>query len=99
MLQYETRELRRLQLMATTEIEANPSAVYKTVILLGAFFPLLLRFFYCRAFIKERRVNPPLLQGFPTVRRAYRIPPCRFTTHFKRPSSKGKKKVFFFPQY
>jgi hypothetical protein len=53
-----------LQLLANTKIEANHSAVYKTVFLLGASLPYLSRFLYCRAFIKERRVNPPLFKDF-----------------------------------
>jgi hypothetical protein len=48
--------------MANTKIEANPSAVYKTVILLRASPSPLLHFLNCCAFIKERRVNPPLFK-------------------------------------
>jgi hypothetical protein len=50
--------------MANTEIEAKFPELRKSIILLGAFFPILLRFFYCRVFIKERRVNPPLFKDF-----------------------------------
>jgi hypothetical protein len=83
--------------VANTKIEAKLPERIKTIILLGASLSPLVRFLYCCAFTKERRVNPPLFKDQDERGRCLALensPPL-----FKELPVREKKKVFFFPQY